>query len=161
MKKYIFKIIEIIPVTFLHIINFFRYKIIYRWSIVSPKAMLFTTKVGYQTRIGGEVWCFNCKIWDFTYLNSGLGGSFWNQITSNLTNVEIGKFCSIGPNLQIPWWNHKTNAITTSPINSLVNNTSESDDILQKKTIIWNDVRIWVNVTIISGIKIWDWVIIW
>lgn len=30
-----------------------------------------------------------------------------------------------------------------------------------QKTTIGNDVRIWVNVTILSGIKIWDWAIIW
>jgi len=161
MKPFVFTIIDIIPVFIFHIINLFRYKILYRWAIVSPKAMLFQTKLGYKTRIWWEVGCFRCTIGDFTYLNSWVWWNFWDQITTNLTNVEIGKFCSIGPYLQIPWGNHKTKGITTSPINFLVNNGPESDDITQKKTIIWNDVRIWVNVTIISGIHVWDWAIIW
>ena len=161
MKKLLFTIIDIVPVFIFHIINFFRYKIIYKWSIVSSKAMLFKTKLGYKTRIWWEVGCFRCKIWDFTYLNSWVWWNFWDQITTNLTNVEIGRFCSIGPNIKIPWGDHKTKGITTSPINFLVNDRPESDDITQKKTIIWNDVRIWVNVTIISGIHVWDGAIIW
>jgi acetyltransferase-like isoleucine patch superfamily enzyme len=161
MKKYLLKTIEFTPIIIIYIINFFRYKILYRWSIISSKAMLFNTKLWYQTRIWPETWCFNCDIWDFTYLNSGLGGLFSNQISSSLTNVKIWKFCSIGSNLQIPWGSHKINSITTFPINSILNKDNEWKDIIYKKTIIWNDVLIWLNVTILSGVIIWDWAIVW
>ena len=129
IKKIILWLIDIIPIFIIHIVNFFRYKIIYPYSIVSAKAMLFKTKLWYQTRVGGEVWCFNCEIWDFSYLNSWLWWKFWNQITSNLTNVEIWKFCSIWPNLQIPWWNHKVDNITTFPIHSIINRKDDDKDL--------------------------------
>ena len=161
MKKILLKVIEITPTTLLHIVNFFRYKIKYKGAIVSSKAMLFNTTLWYQTRIWWEVGCFNCKIGDFSYINSWFWWHFWDQITSNLTNVEIGKFCSIGSNLQIPGGNHKSKGITVFPINFLVNKKNESEDILYNKTTIGNDVRIWVNVMILSGVNIWSGAILW
>lgn len=149
------------PVICFHIINFFRYKILYKKATVSPKAMIFKTKLWYKTNISWEVGCFNCEIWDFTYLNAWLWGYFWNQISTNITNTKIWKFCSIGNRLFVPSWTHKTKNITTFPINSIINKDNEEKDLVFKKTVIWNDVWIWVNVIIISWVEIGDGAIIW
>jgi NDP-sugar pyrophosphorylase family protein len=67
---------------------------------------------------------------------------------SNITNTEIGKFCSIGPNLCCGLGIHPTNGISTSPMfysNAKQNGTtltSENKIKESKKTVIGNDVFI-------------------
>ena len=79
---------------------------------------------------------------------------------SNITNTEIGKFCSIGPNFCAGQGIHPTNGISTSPMfysNAKQNGTTlvkESKIQESKRIIIGNDVFIGANVTVLDGVKI-------
>lgn len=79
---------------------------------------------------------------------------------SDITNTEIGKFCSIGPNFCCGQGIHPTNGISTSPMfystakqngKTLV---TENKIIESKRTIIENDVFIGANVTVLDGVRI-------
>ncbi len=159
--KFVLWIINFIPLELLYIVNFIRYSFLYKKAIVSPKAFLFQTTLWYKTSISPEVSTYKCDIWDFTYLNWWTWSRFSSQTRTNLTNVKIWKFCSIWPCLEIPWWTHHMNKITTFPIQSNVMWRNEKNDIIHKQTIIWNDVRIWVGVVIIAWTIVWDWAVIW
>lgn len=85
---------------------------------------------------------------------------------SFITKTNIGKFCSIGPNLLCGFGIHPTNGISTSPsFYSTMNQNgityAEFDKIEERKIItIGNDVFIGMNVTILDGVTIGDGAII-
>lgn len=96
------------------------------------------------------------SVGDFTYISRN----------SIVNKTDIGKFCSIGPNLFCGWGVHPTSGISTSPMfystqkqNGVT--LSSSDKISERKQItIGNDVFIGANVTILDGITIGDGAVI-
>ena len=98
----------------------------------------------------------NSKIGDYTYVSQ-------NAIISQ---TEIGKFCSIGPNLVSGWGVHPLNGISTSPMfySTMKQNgmtLSSVDKVVERKPIIiGNDVFIGANVTILDGVSIGDGAVI-
>lgn len=118
------------------------------WAIeseISEKAKLYPLYHVWQTKIG-----------DYTYVAQN----------SIISKAEIGKFCSIGPNLFCGWGIHPTNGISTSPMfySTMCQNgttLSSINKIEERKTIhIGNDVFIGANVTILDGVTIGDGAII-
>lgn len=79
---------------------------------------------------------------------------------SKISFTNIGKFCSIGPNLVCGWGIHPTNGISTSPYfysTAKQNGSTLATENLvkERKTIvIGNDVFIGANVTILDGVTI-------
>lgn len=114
-------------------------------SYISPKAKLYPL---YHIS--------NSKIGDYTYVAQN----------SNISMTEIGKFCSIGPNLVCGWGIHPLNGISTAPMfySTMKQNgttLSATDKIDERKTIkIGNDVFIGANVTILDGVSIGDGAVI-
>lgn len=85
---------------------------------------------------------------------------------SFISMTEIGKFCSIGPNLLCGFGIHPTNGISTSPAfySTMKQNGmtySKTDKIIERKKItIGNDVFIGMNVSILDGVTIGDGAVI-
>lgn len=109
--------------------------------------------IGKKVNIGKK--CIinnNVIIGDYTYLNTSFGETYID------TNVEIGKFCSIAPNVTIGLGNHNTNYVSSHPIltNSYYGFVDQSFclDNDKLKTIIGNDVWIGANANIKRGVKI-------
>ena len=96
------------------------------------------------------------KIGDYTYVAQN----------SVISMTEIGKFCSIGPNLICGWGIHPLDGISTSPMfySTMKQNgiTLSSDDkVKERKPIkIGNDVFIGANVIILDGVTIGDGAVI-
>ena len=96
------------------------------------------------------------KIGDYTYIS----------MNSWITGTQIGKFCSIGPNLLCGWGIHPTTGLSTSPAfystkgQSGISFVSENKIEERKPIVIGNDVFIGANVTILDGINIGDGAII-
>lgn len=92
----------------------------------------------------------NVKVGDYSYLCRN----------SFVSNTNIGRFCSIGPNFFCGWGIHPTDGISTSPMfysthkqNGMT--LSKADKIDERKPIeIENDVFIGANVTILDGMRI-------
>jgi acetyltransferase-like isoleucine patch superfamily enzyme len=99
---------------------------------------------------------YNCKVGDYTYI----------AINSRISETEIGKFCSIGPNFFCGYGIHPANAVSTSPMfySTLKQNgttLSKKNKIEERKKInIGNDVFIGCNVTVLDGVTIGDGAII-
>lgn len=80
----------------------------------------------------------------------------------SITNTEIGRFCSIGPNFCCGLGIHPTNGISTSPMfYSTVKQNGmtlcEENKIQEsKRTVIGNDVFIGANVTVLDGVHVAD-----
>jgi len=97
---------------------------------------------------------------------STIGDYSYISVNSWISQTEIGKFCSIGPNLLCGWGIHPTNGISTSPMfySTMQQNgttLSKVDKIKERKPIIiGNDVFIGANVTILDGITIGDGAVI-
>lgn len=89
-------------------------------------------------------------IGDYTYI----------AMNPYISMTNIGKFCSIGPNLVCGWGIHPINGISTAPMfysTRKQNGVSFSsvDKIEERKSIIiGNDVFIGANVTILDGVSI-------
>ena len=95
------------------------------------------------------------------------------------SKLIIGKFCAIATGVKfiMNGANHKIDGISTYPFGIFGGERMESLQRSQnwdwKKTleliqwvnkwdtIVWNDVWIGYNATILPGIKIWNWAIIW
>ena len=81
---------------------------------------------------------------------------------ARLSNAEIGKFCSIGPNFCCGLGLHPTNGISTAPMfysTARQNGTtlcSQSQYQETKRTHVGNDVFIGANVTVLDGVTIGD-----
>lgn len=110
-------------------------------------------KLGKKVRIGKNIIIRkNVSVGDYSYFNTYFGQSYIDE------DVEIGKYCSIAPNVCIALGSHNMEYVTTSPILydkkfgfvkvSISNNSN------QKKTIIKNDVWIGANANIKKGITI-------
>jgi virginiamycin A acetyltransferase len=115
----------------------------------------------------------NCRINHGAVINkkssfSNVGINIGTYLSENakVSNTEIGKFCSIGPNLLCGFGIHPSNGISTSPSfysTSSPNGLSFSDKnkIEEIKNIfVGNDVFIGANVTILDGVTIGDGAII-
>lgn len=85
---------------------------------------------------------------------------------SKIVGTNIGKFCSIGPNLICGWGIHPTNGISTSPY--FYSTAKQNGATLAKENLteerkpikIGNDVFIGANVTILDGVTIGDGAVI-
>ena len=92
------------------------------------------------------------NIGDYSYINTQFGNTFIDS------NVSIGKFCSVAPNVCIALGNHNASYITTHPFiydkkyNFVFKDMHKKDD--NKKTIIGNDVWIGANANIKRGVSI-------
>jgi acetyltransferase-like isoleucine patch superfamily enzyme len=92
----------------------------------------------------------HCKIGKGTYVARN----------SFMSHVEIGKYCSIGPNLICGWGDHPLEGITTSPVFYSTQNQAgfyyaSENKVEERKTIkIGNDVLIGMNVSILDGVHI-------
>ncbi len=98
----------------------------------------------------------NVEIGDYSYI----------ERNSFVSETNIGKYCSIGPNLFCGWGIHPTDGISSSPMFYSTRNQngislSNKDKIEErKKIVIGNDVFIGANVTILDGVTIGDGAII-
>jgi virginiamycin A acetyltransferase len=98
----------------------------------------------------------NSKIGKYSYVSEGGRISF----------TEIGRFCSIGPDLLCGWGIHPLNGVSTSPMFYSAQKQNgfslcELDKIEERKKIkIGNDVFIGANVTILDGVTIGDGAVI-
>lgn len=94
----------------------------------------------------------NVRIGDYSYINTQFGQSFIDS------NVIIGKYCSVAPNVCIALGNHNMSFITTHPIlynekyGMVKQEIPKKDD--NEQTIIGNDVWIGANANIKRGITI-------
>lgn len=94
--------------------------------------------------------------------------SYGSYIAPNsiISNTDIGKFCSIGPNFLCGYGIHPLDGISTAPMFYSVKkqngfSLSDHDKIIEQKHIkIGNDVFIGANVTILDGVKIGDGAVI-
>lgn len=98
--------------------------------------------------------------------NVNIGKGTYIAENSLITMTNIGKFCSIGPNLVCGYGIHPTKGISTAPCfySTLKQNGmtySAEDKVVERKTInIGNDVFIGMNVSILDGVTIGDGAII-
>lgn len=114
------------------------------------KQNISNSQVSNTCKIYGRCHIDSCYIADYTYIADN----------AQLSKVEIGKFCSIGPNLKAGHGIHPINGISTSPIFYSINNalektlTKENKINERKPIIIGNDVWIGMNATILDGVNI-------
>lgn len=98
--------------------------------------------------------------------NVKIGKGSYIAVNSIISSTEIGRFCSIGPNLVCGYGIHPTNGISTSPAfysNIKQNGMSfvAENKIQERKLIkIGNDVFIGMNVSILDGVTIGDGAVI-
>ncbi|WP_430934750.1 CatB-related O-acetyltransferase [Saccharicrinis sp. 156] len=120
------------------------------------KNSVFLSEINKTAKVNAPYRIRKSKIGDYTYISEN----------SHISKTQIGKFCSIGPNLICGWGIHPTDKLTTHPMfysTFKQNGTtlSKSNKIEESKAIsIGNDVFIGANVTILDGINIGDGAII-
>lgn len=77
-----------------------------RKLLVSLGCVINNVKFGSHVFLGENVSIINSFIDDYSYVNSN----------SNIRNTTIGKFCSIGPNVQIILGKHPSNFVSSHPM---------------------------------------------
>jgi len=96
----------------------------------------------------------------FYFYKVSLGEYSYIARNADITNTEIGRFCSIGPNFCCGLGIHPTNGISTSPTfystarQNGVTFVAENKVVESKRIIIGNDVFIGANVTVLDGVTI-------
>lgn len=114
------------------------------------------TVLGKCTNVVAPFFMHNVSLGDYSYIAKN----------GNLSNVSIGKFCSIGPNFCCGLGLHPTNGISTAPMfySTACQNgmtlCKEGKYEELKQTFIGNDVFIGANVTVLDGIHIADGAVI-
>lgn len=113
----------------------------------------------------------NIEVGDYYYYYYFSGEDFEKHVTHHYEfigdKLVIGKFCAIASGVEfiMNGANHRMNSVTTYPFNIMGNGQEKStpaiEDLPYKgDTIVWNDVWIGQNVTIMTGVKIGDGAII-
>lgn len=116
----------------------------------------YKVELSENTRINAPFYLHQVSIGAYSYIAKN----------SNITNTEIGKFTSIGPNFSAGLGIHPTNGISTSPI--FYSTAKQNGVTLTKKNkieeskliTIGNDVFIGANVTVLDGVSIGDGAVI-
>lgn len=120
------------------------------------KSIISNSSVSKKSKLYPVFKIFNSSIGDFTYIARN----------ATINNSNIGKFCSIGPNLICGWGIHPTNGISTNPMfystrkqnGFTLSRTNKTQEF--KTVTIGNDVFIGMNVTILDGVTIGNGAII-
>lgn len=94
------------------------------------------------------------KIWDYTYI----GRNWYFYAKDN--NIYIWKYCSIAENFYAITYNHSTKYLTHH-INQYNQKINLNHKFKHWDIIIWNDVWIGHNCTILPWVTIGNWAIIW
>ncbi|NHN83604.1 antibiotic acetyltransferase [Acetobacter musti] len=86
-------------------------------------------------------------------------------LESEYAGLEIGRFCSIGPDVTMILGNHRTDLVTTYPFKTLSHfwptaAQGEDDHTTRGDIVIGNDVWIGARSTILSGTRIGDGAVI-
>jgi len=98
--------------------------------------------------------------------NSFIGKYTYIADRTHLNNTEIGRFCSIGPEVLCGLGIHPTHIVSTHPSffsirgQSQIIFTNQNYFEETKRTVIGNDVWIGARVTILDGVKIGDGAVI-
>ena len=98
--------------------------------------------------------------------NVHLGAYSYIAKNSSVSNCEIGKYCSIGPNFCCGLGIHPIHGISTSPMfyskakQNGVSMCKESTMEESRRSVIGNDVFIGANVTVLDGVTIGDGAVI-
>jgi chloramphenicol O-acetyltransferase type B len=124
---------------------------------IGYNAYVRSTVFGKYNYIEKNVTLIDCAIGDYSYVSAG----------SIITNSTIGKFCSIGPNVQCAPGKHPTSIfVSTHPVTfsnpsfmkkSFTTQTMYEGNI---KVTIGNDVWIGANCVILDGVVVEDGAII-
>lgn len=124
---------------------------------IGYKSKVSNTTFGKYNWIVNDVVIENSILGDFTYISSG----------SVILEAEIGKFCSIGPNVKIAPGKHPTSiivsthpAIYSNPSYCLMNFSKSDKHKPYRKVRVGNDVWICANVVISDGVTIGDGAVI-
>jgi virginiamycin A acetyltransferase len=124
------------------------------WGFIENN--LYNNTIGVNVKIYPPAHINNCVIDNYTYIAHN----------SLISDTEIGKFCSIGPNFLCGRGIHPTKGISTSPMfySTMKQNgmtlVSENKIEERKPISIGNDVFIGANVTILDGVSIGNGAII-
>jgi len=98
--------------------------------------------------------------------DSSIGAYTYIAMNSYISKTDIGKFCSIGPNLVCGWGVHPTNGVSTAPMffSTVKQNgmtLCRADKVEERlRIVIGHDVFIGMNVTILDGVAIGNGAII-
>lgn len=134
MKKY-----------FLGFLKFLRYPKVSFLAMVEP-----TSVIHKKAKVNRFVKVFMSSINAYSYIGSH----------SELINVEIGKFCSIGHSCCLGLAKHSINNLSTSPLFTMkFNGTGSSWSSIDtfnesERTYIGNDVWIGVQTIVVGGVRI-------
>jgi acetyltransferase-like isoleucine patch superfamily enzyme len=113
-------------------------------------SFFWENKISDNSKIDKPARIYNTTILDYSYVS----------VNSRISETDIGKFCSIGPNILCGWGIHPVHGVSTSPMfySNLQQNgfslckTSKIEE--RKRITIGNDVFIGANVTIMDGVSI-------
>ncbi len=111
-----------------------------------------TSKVGQKSSVNGS------KLGKFSYVGRN----------NNITNTDIGNYCSLGSFVTIGGGMHPLDRMSTSPLfydegndwKTLDYISVDNKEVIQLRTVIGNDVWIGDNVYVKAGVNIGDGVII-
>lgn len=109
----------------------------------------------------------NVLVYSPSHISDSIIGDYtYIAMNPYISMTNIGKFCSIGPNLVCGWGIHPINGISTAPMfySTMKQNgmtLSTVDKVEERKPIsIGNDVFIGANVTVLDGVTIGDGAVI-
>ena len=112
--------------------------------------------LGSYTKVHAPFFLHEVTLGDYSYIAKN----------STISNCEIGKFCSIGPNFCCGLGIHPIHGLSTSPMfysvakQNGVSLCTENKTEESLRTVIGNDVFIGANVTVLDGVAIGDGAVI-
>lgn len=101
-----------------------------------------------------------------TISDANIGRYTYISYNAQISQTDIGSFCSIGPNIWCGWGIHPVDGLSTASMfysTNKLNGTSlskENKTEERKRIMIGNDVFIGANVTILDGVTIGDGAVI-
>ena len=123
-------------------------------SIINNSNLSSETKIGINCRVGHSTLSGKVKVGNYTTINKSI-------IIGRLNPINIGKFCSIAPDVYITDINHNLKRRTTHFMYKYIDVIDKIDELKSNGGVeIGNDVWIGKSSIILSGITIGDGAVI-
>lgn len=126
-------------------------------DLISPQAYIYNSHISGNVTIEKEVRLESIHIDGCVKIGVNTAIEKNSRIISTINKIEIGRFCSIAPMVEVTTVNHNLNTASTYFMNGIIFDKPSTNDLFSKGSVkIGSDVWVGTQSIILPGVSIGD-----